>query len=108
MANPRVEVWLPDARWAGVAEDVTDHADRIRLFRAALIGSGFAAWLFGLFPKTMSDAELESLLASYRLIHVRRTEALTGPGGPGDLTWGWPLIAAAALLGWLRGRRARP
>ena len=23
VANPQVEVWLPDGRWAGIAEDVT-------------------------------------------------------------------------------------
>ena len=64
MATPEVEVWLPDGRWAGVAEDITDHPDRVQLFRAVLIGSGFAAWAAGLHPKSMPDVELAWKLLS--------------------------------------------
>lgn len=105
MANPHVEVWLPDGWWAGVAEDITDSEERTPLLRQVLIASGFAAPAAGVHPRTMTDQELEAATAHYRLIHVRRTEVRTGAGGPGDLAWVWPL-AAVFLLPLLR-RRAR-
>ena len=55
MAEPRVEVWLPDGWWTGLAEEVTD--------------------------------------------------ARTGPDGPGDLAWVWPL--ATLVLLWLLVRGCR-
>ena len=98
MTNPQVEIWLPDGRWAGVAEDVTGLSDRASIFRQVIIASGFAGLLFGVNQKKMSDSELDELLAHYRLIRIRRTGALTGPGGPGDLAWVWPLTTLVLLF----------
>jgi len=100
LANPQVEVWLPDGWWAGHAEDVTEAENRIDLMRAVLVGSGFAAYLAGINPHKLSDEELEAATGTYRLIRIRREQAMTGTGGPGDLTWIWPLstILLLALL----------
>jgi deazaflavin-dependent oxidoreductase (nitroreductase family) len=98
MTNPQVEIWLPNGRWAGVAEDVTGLSDRASIFRQVIIASGFAGLLFGVNQKIMSDSELDELLAHYRLIRIRRTGALTGPGGPGDLAWVWPLTTLVLLF----------
>jgi len=92
MADPHVEVWLPNGRWSGVAEDITDRPQALDRLRAVLISSGAAADLFGVHPKTMSDEELRAYTEQYRLIHIRREEALTGPGGPGELAWMWLLV----------------
>jgi deazaflavin-dependent oxidoreductase (nitroreductase family) len=106
MANPQVEVWLPDGWWAGVAEDVSDSEERISLMREVLVASGFAAYLAGINPRTITDEELETVTANYRLIRIRRTEARTGRGGPGDLSWVWPLATMILLpLALLRRRR---
>ena len=106
MANSEIEVWLPDSRWAGVAEDVTDMENSHIIFRQVLIASGFAGPLFGANPKQLSDLDLINLLESYRLIRIRPANALTGPGGPGDLAWVWP-AATVALLGLLLFRRKK-
>ena len=106
IANPEVEVWLPDSRWAGVAEDVTNMENSHIIFRQVLIASGFAGPLFGANPKQLSDLDLINLLESYRLIRIRPANALTGPGGPGDLAWVWP-AATVALLGLLLFRRRK-
>lgn len=100
LANPQVEMWLPDGWWAGHAEDVTEAENRIDLMRAVLVGSGFAAYLAGINPHKLSDEELEAATGTYRLIRIRREQAMTGTGGPGDLTWIWPLstILLLALL----------
>ncbi len=98
MADPEVEVWLPDGWWAGIAEEVTDPAVRTSVLRQVLIASGFAARMFGMNPRTMTDAEIDEATATYPLIRIRRTEARTGPGGPGDLAWVWPLATMILLV----------
>lgn len=97
MVNPKVEIWLPDSRWAGMAEDVTDFPERAVCFRQVLIRSGFSASLFGVNPTQLSDGELDKLLENYKLIRIRRDSALTGAGGPGDLAWVWPLTTFVLL-----------
>ena len=106
LANPQVEVWLPHGWWAGLAEDVSDSPERLALLRQVLIASGFAARAAGLDPMRMSDEALDAASRSYRLVRIRRTQALTGPGGPGDLAWVWP-AATAVLLGLLLLPRRR-
>jgi deazaflavin-dependent oxidoreductase (nitroreductase family) len=105
MSIPQVEIWLPDGRWAGVAEDVSDSKDRGALLRQVIIASGFAGPLFGADPKKLTDADFEKLMDNYRLIRIQRKGAVTGPGGPGDLAWVWPLSTFILLLLWFRRRR---
>jgi len=107
LANPQVELWLPDGRWAGMAEDVSDSKDRGALLRQVIVASGFAGPLFGVDPKKLTDADFEKLMDSYRLIRIQRTEAVSGPGGPGDLAWVWPLSTFMLLLLILARRRRR-
>lgn len=109
LADPRVQVWLPDGWYAGEAEEVPpDDPQRLALMRQVLIASGFAAPLFaGVNPKTASDEELAELSAPYRLIRIYPSEACTGSGGPGDLAWVWPLSTAALLGLFLLGRRRK-
>lgn len=97
MLNPEIEIWLPHGWWAGVAEEVGDAVERLPLLRQVLIDSGFAARAAGIDPATMTNEELDATTSKYRLIRVRRTEARTGPGGPGDLAWVWPLMAMTLL-----------
>lgn len=107
MAEPEVELWLPDSRWTGVAEDVTDIEDRVAVMRQVLIASGFAGPLFGANPRRMTDVQFEEMLDIYRLVRIQRTAPVTGPGGPSDLAWIWP-VATFLLLGLLlRPKRRR-
>jgi deazaflavin-dependent oxidoreductase (nitroreductase family) len=107
VANPHVQVWLPDGWYAGEAEEVPpDDPQRSALIRQVLIASGFAAPLFaGINPKTVSDEKLAEISAPYRLMRIYPSEACTGPGGPGDLAWVWPATTFALLGLLLLGRR---
>jgi len=101
LANPRVEVWHPQGWWQANAVDISSSADRIRIMRAVMLGSGLVAPLFGLDPHKLDDLQLAELTASYPLIHIQRLQARTGPSGPGDLVWLWPVsvfILLASLL----------
>lgn len=104
MIHPRVEVWLPEGWWEGIAEDISETNERLPILRQVLIASGFAAPLAGIYPHTMTDEELHAASAAYRLVHIRRTAARTGPGGPGDLQWIWPLSTLLLLLARRRRR----
>jgi deazaflavin-dependent oxidoreductase (nitroreductase family) len=97
IANPQVEVWLPDGWYAGIAEEVTHPEARLPLLRAVLIAGGFAAYAVGLDPKQMTDEELDAATKEYKVIHIRRVAARTGVDGPGDLVWVWPLVVMILL-----------
>jgi deazaflavin-dependent oxidoreductase (nitroreductase family) len=108
-ANPQVEVWLPDSWYAGEAIDVTRGRGALARFRAILIASGFAARVAGIDPTRLSDADLAKIVRDhrYRLLQIKRTGARTGPGGPGDLAWIWPLATFLLLpLVFLRLKRS--
>jgi deazaflavin-dependent oxidoreductase (nitroreductase family) len=110
LADPLLEVWLPDGRWICEAKDATNEAGRLDLVRAVLITSGFAAPLFGLHPRAMTDEELAEVTDSYRLLRLSRREPL--PGGAGDLAWIWPtgfglLVVALAIRRGVRGPEGR-
>ncbi len=97
VANPMLEVWLPHGWWAGLAEEVIDPAKRITIMRQVIIDSGFAGRLFGVNAHELSDEELDKLTAEYKLLHIRRVTARTGRGGPGELSWVWPLATFLLL-----------
>ena len=107
LVYPQVQVWLKEGWYAGLARDVTEAPDRTAILRQVMIASGFAAPLFGANPRKMSDDQIEELLSTYRLVRIKRSLACTGPGGPGDLAWVWPLATALLATGLLVRRRSR-
>lgn len=98
LANPQVEVWMPNGWWSATAEDVTSEPEFLLALRQVLIGSAFAAELAGVHPRTMSDEELAKATTDYRLIHLTLKEPRTGDGGPGDLSWVWTVMAVMLLF----------
>lgn len=109
LVDPRVELWLPDRRVTGLAEDVGDRPDRVRLIREVLIASGFAAPLVGIPVRRLDDAQLAELTAEYQLVRIVPDGPATGPDGPGQPRRVWPALAAAtaAFLVLRRLRRSR-
>jgi len=104
LANPEVEIWLPNGRFHAHAQDITDDPNALPLLRQVLISSGFAAPAVGITPKTMTDAELAAATASYRLIRFTKTQSAAGKP---DLLWVWPALISL-LLGvvWFKRRYA--
>jgi deazaflavin-dependent oxidoreductase (nitroreductase family) len=109
LADPHVEVWAPEGWYAGVATDVTDlpAPQRVPILRQVLYNSGFAGKLAGIDALRMSDAALLAATAEYRLVRIHDTAPRTGPGGPGDLVWMWPVAVTklALIVAWLMLRR---
>jgi deazaflavin-dependent oxidoreductase (nitroreductase family) len=97
--NPEVEVWIGNQRYAGLAERVENASDWLPAYRQVMVNSGFAAKTFmGLDPATAPDETLRQAGADTPLVRIRIERALTGRGGPGDLIWVWPALAAVSLL----------
>ena len=97
-SNPKIEVWMPDSWWAAEVEEVTNSSQRLPLIRQIVINSGFAGRMLGIDAHTISDAALEKVTVPYVLLHLRRTTARTGPGGPNDLAWVWPAATFMLLM----------
>ena len=108
IAHPEVEIWLPDGWWRGTAEDASEHPELLSILRRVMVDSGFATPFFeGFNPKTISDEALSQRAQGYCLVRIRRTEARTGPHGPGDLAWIWPILTFLLLPLALRKRSHR-
>jgi deazaflavin-dependent oxidoreductase (nitroreductase family) len=105
LAAPSVEVWLPDGWWQATPIDVSEVPERIKLVKAVLIGSGFAAYAAGIDPRRWTDPHLDEKTRDYRLLRLERTAARTGPGGPGDQAWVWPWATIFVLAALVRRRR---
>lgn len=105
--QPQVELWLPEGRWEGLAEDLSDSPQRTHLMRRVMIDSGLAAPAFGLHPRRMTDADVREATATYRLVRITRTGRRHGAGGPGDLAWVWLVVAVLWFAGLRRSRRSR-
>ena len=111
-AEPSCEVWLPDGRrLQGSGHLVTDESERLALIRRILVRAGFATKLAepGLDPDTAPDDVIAGLGQKYghryEVVKISLGAAATGPGGPGDLKWVWPVGGVVALLCWLLVRR---
>ncbi len=105
LADPQVEIWLPDGWWEGKAEEIVHSENRLALIRQIMIASGFVARAMEMDAETISDAELAAATADYRLVRIQRTAPRTGPGGPGDLAWVWPYMAFSLLFLFLLRRK---
>ena len=69
LVYPRVELWLPEGKRMACAQDISDSPRRLYLLRQVLVASGFAAPLFGINPKKLSDEQLDQISKEYRLVH---------------------------------------
>lgn len=96
-ADPHVEVWLPGRSFAGIAEEVTDPAERARGLRAAAIGCGIVgrATLHA-DPRTASDEELLRAARGIPIVRIRPTGIAAGPNDPGG--WSWVVWEIATTL----------
>lgn len=113
-ADPQCEIWLPDGRrLRGRAELVMTETRRIGLVREILVRSGFAAKVAepSLDVATAPDEVIGELGPQsgrhYEVVEIELGDPITGPGGPGGLTWVWPAVVVAGLAGWMAARRCR-
>ena len=68
LANPEIELWLPEGKCKAHAEDISDSPKRLLLLRQVIIASGFAGPLFGVNQKKLNDEQFDAVTKDYRLI----------------------------------------
>jgi len=96
-ANPRLEVILPGGAIAGLAEEVSDPAEKVRAARRVLKAGGFAGFLMGVNPYAVSDARLAQAIAASPVIRIRPCGLGVGASDP----VGWLWVPVLAALVWL-------
>jgi deazaflavin-dependent oxidoreductase (nitroreductase family) len=96
LATGRVVVWLPDGTWIARVSDATDEEGARDRIRRVLIDSGFAARAFGLNPRVMTDEEVDTATADYRLVRLDLIDRCDED--PADLWWVWLPVAAGAAV----------
>jgi hypothetical protein len=105
IANPQVEIWLPDGWYTGSAEIVENIEERAAMLRRVLASSGFStALLLGVNLQTVDEDRFREITAGYHLLRINRQSPRTGADGPGSLAWIWPLVFLLLLL---KGRRRK-
>ena len=108
LADPRVEVWMPSGRHAGVATEELDPAVRARILPILVKATGAPAFLVGLNPWTAADEAIVAALAWVPLIRIMPDDGPleAGPDDPGGRAWIWRQSLALGLS-WLAWRLAR-
>ena len=109
LADPKVEAILPGRSFAGVAEEVTDPDERLRVLPPLMRSMGLIAATFGLGnPWRDSPAEIAAKCEGMPLVRVRATGIAAGPEDPGGRYWVVPALVGAYLtLRILRSRSRR-
>jgi deazaflavin-dependent oxidoreductase (nitroreductase family) len=69
MADPEVQLWLPNGRHRARACDVSNSPCRVKMLREITIASGLAGPLLGVDQRKLSDEQFEKIGNDYRLIH---------------------------------------
>ncbi len=69
LANPDVELWLPQGKRRARACDVSNSPCRTVLLREITIASGLAGPIMGVDQRKLTDAQLEAVAKDYRLVH---------------------------------------
>lgn len=96
LANPQVEVSLPGAVLAGLAEEIIDPANRRQAFRAVAAALGVIGRTTLGDVQRADDARVDHLADSFPLLAITPTAVLPGPYDPGGTFWRVPLTATIA------------
>jgi deazaflavin-dependent oxidoreductase (nitroreductase family) len=109
LAHPEVEIMLPGGAIFARTEEVSDPDERRVMTRQVLINAGFAGFLEGYNPRTISDAALDEKISDLPVLCFTPLGVGNGPCDPGGWAWVWgvllTLAGAFGLTAWLLRRR---
>ncbi len=107
LVHPNIEAMMPGGAIAGVAEQVTDAGERLRMLRRVLINAGFAGFFYGYDPRIVSDERLLESTRDVPVIRIRPYGIGSGASDPGGWAWLTTVIGTLIFAGWLFGRKRR-
>lgn len=94
MAHPTIDMILPGGGLAGTAEEVPVSSERTIALRKVLKAGGFAGFMLGFNPYTVSDEELAEKSKDYPVIRIKPNGIGAGASDMG----GWLWVPVVALL----------
>jgi deazaflavin-dependent oxidoreductase (nitroreductase family) len=102
LADPQVEMLLPGALIAGLAEEITEPDQRRAAFRTLIKSLGVVGRLTLGDVRGKSDAEVDMLAVAFPILAITPTAVRLGPFDPGGVgtrinTAIWVLVGAPAL-----------
>lgn len=104
-AHPNIEAILPGGAIAGVAEQVDDPGERLRIIRRIMINAGFAGFFYGYDPRKASDEQVVSSTADVPLIRIRPIGIGNGASDPSGWAWMGTVISTVLFVAWWMNRR---
>src|SRR5664280_2070904 len=110
LADPQVEMLLPGALIAGLAEEITEPDQRRAAFRTLVKSMGVVGRLTLGDIRGKSDAEVDMLAVAFPILAITPTAVRLGPFDPGGVgtrinTAIWVLLGVAALAAAVSRRR---
>lgn len=96
ISSPNIEFILPGRALAGIAEEVTVSAERTTALRKVLKAGGFAGFMLGFNPYTVSDEKLAEVTRGIPLIRIKPYGLGSGASDPGG--WLWILVVVSIVL----------
>lgn len=97
ISNPNIEILLPGGALAGRAEEVGASTERIVALRKVLKAGGFAGFMLGVNPYTVSDQKLAEKTKDTPLIRISPCGIGSGASDPGGWVW-VPVVVILVLL----------
>jgi deazaflavin-dependent oxidoreductase (nitroreductase family) len=98
LADPNVEVILPGRSFTGLAEEVTDAGERLRVLPQLVRSMGVVAGMLGMGnPWRDSPAQIADKCEGMPLMRIRATGICAGPEDPGGRYWVLPAAIGAYI-----------
>jgi deazaflavin-dependent oxidoreductase (nitroreductase family) len=97
IANPFIEMILPGGAFAGVVDEVPESPERTTALRRVLKAGGFAGFMLGVNPFTVTDEILLEKSKGLPLMRIKPTGIGIGACDPGGWVW-VPVLALLVLL----------
>jgi deazaflavin-dependent oxidoreductase (nitroreductase family) len=98
LIDPTVEVILPGRSFSGLAEEVTDAGERLRVLPQLLRSMGAVAGMVGMGnPWRDAPAEIARRCEGMPLVRIRATGVCAGPEDPGGRFWIVPVVLAGLI-----------
>ncbi len=98
IATREIEAILPGGTLFGAVEDVTDLDERRIILRRILQNAGFAGFLEGFNPFTITDEELLRKTADLPLLRIRPVGIGNGTSDPGGWAWVWTPVSILLII----------
>jgi len=71
LANPKIEVLLPEGRFSGKGEEIHNGAEKLKAIRQILLASGLNRSMYGFDPETAADEEVREKTRGMPVIRIR-------------------------------------